>query len=245
MIAACAGPLANSMDALEVFMKTVINARPAQHDPFVLDVPWREVPRTLKAKLRFGVIAEDPVFPLHPPVKKAVSDAVERFQAQGHEIVWLKAEDALVAKSAKVAWSLMDLDDKAEKQVAAGGETMTPARVRMREEMAKFDWSDLADVNSEPGLTSLSGLRIKRAEIINSWSKLWQQHQFDAVVGPSAQNTAVEHDEFGIPPYTQLLNFLDVSCVVSPPFPSRPLALPGRIHIENNTIHHSMQVMYH
>lgn len=211
MIASCAGPLANSMEALEVFTKSVIGARPALHDPFVLDVPWRDVSGTLNAKLRFGVIAEDPVFPLHPPVKKAVRDAVKKIQAQGHDIVWLKAEDALVAQSAVVAWSLMDLDGKAEQEVAAGGEKMTPARVRMREEMAKFDWSAVADLDKEPGLPRLSGLRIKRSEIINSWRKLWQHHQLDAVVGPSAQNTAVEHDEFGIPPYTQLLNFLDVS----------------------------------
>jgi amidase len=202
------------MDALEVFMKAVIGARPARFDPFVLDLPWREVKGTIKPKLRFGVFPEDPVFPIHPPVKHAVNEAIRLLEADGHEIVRLHPEDCLLAKATLVAWALMDLDDEADKVVEAGGELPIPARVRMREEMAKLDWSCIADVDSKPGLARLSALTVKRSEVINSWRKLWQLHQFDAVIGPPAQNTAVEHDEYGIPPYTQMLNFLDVS----PPF---------------------------
>lgn len=223
-ITPCAGPIANSMSALEIFMKAAINGRPARFDPFVLDLPWREAAGTIKQKLRFGVVPEDPVFPIHPPVKKAVAEAIKLLEANGHEIVFLQPEECLVAKSALVAWALMDLDDKADRVVEAGGEAPIPARVRMREEMAKLDWSCIADVDSKPGLARLSGLTVKRNEIINAWRKLWQQHQLDAVIGPPAQNTAVEHDEYGIPPYTQLLNFLDVSLGLCAEAESRALA---------------------
>lgn len=193
-------------------MKAVVNSRPAKYDPRVVDVPWREVSVTSnKSRFRFGVIPEDPVFPIHPPIKKAIADAVKRIEAQGHEIVWLKADECHIAKATMTAWALMGLDDRAERIVEDGGEAVVPSRVRILEEKDKIDWSYLSDVDAEPGLPRFAALNVKRAEIIDSWRKLWSRHQLDAVIGPAAQNTAIEHDEYGMPPYTQFLNLIDVS----------------------------------
>lgn len=57
---ACAGPLANDMDALAIFSKTVIDARPVRFTSEVLDIPWRDVKGPPKSKLKLGMVAEDP-----------------------------------------------------------------------------------------------------------------------------------------------------------------------------------------
>ena len=190
-------------------MKAVIGARPTAYDTRTLDVPWRQV-SVGGRKLRFGVVPEDAVFPIHPPVKKALASAIEKLQAAGHEVIWLDAAECHVAHATMVSWSLMGLDDSAERLVEAGGEQVIPSRVRILEEKDKIDWSYLADIDQEASLARLAGLNVKRAEIVNSWEALWQRHGLDAAIAPPAQNTAIEHDEYGMPPYTQFLNLIDV-----------------------------------
>lgn len=221
-ISACAGPLANSIDALEIFMKAVINARPAGYDTRAFDLPWRDVSFRAKTTLRIGVVAEDPVFPVHPPVKKALNDAIKMLQSQGHEIVWLASEDCHVAHATMVAWSLMGLDDRADKLVKAGGEDVIYSRVRITEEKDKIDWSYLSAIEEQPTLQRWAALNVKQMEIASDWEKQWQRHRLDAAICFPCQTTAVEHDESGMPPYTQFLNLLDVS------LPFRPRKDPSK-----------------
>lgn len=211
-IVACAGPLANDMHALEVFMKAVITARPALYDVTAVDVPWRDVRADFAGrKLRLGVVAEDPGFPLQPPVRKSVADAVSLLQAAGHELVFLSAEECRTSEALQLSWLLLTLSDRASRLVSEAGEEAIPSRGRLIERVKQMpDWSFVADVPPS-GLERLSALNMKRVEIRDSWRKLWAKHKLDAVFGPMAQHTAVEHDDFGIPAYGTPLNLLDVS----------------------------------
>lgn len=210
-----AGPLANDIGALEIFLKSVINSRPALLDYTVADVPWRIV-GSPKAKLRFGVLAEDPLLPWHPPVKKAVSDTADLLRAQGHEIVSLTAQECLTAASYDVATQLFGLDKTSAEILAKGGEPLVPSLVFIREAMkeVKFDRDFLPDTRAiKDGLERLATLNVKRYEIQDLWKKMWVARGLDAVIGPGAQTTAVEHDMYALAPYTCLFSFLDVSFI--------------------------------
>ena len=87
LITPCAGPLASDFEALEIFTKAIIDAGPATLDSTATDVPWRQVKQRLDSKLRIGVLAEDPSYPLHPPVKRALAEAVRKVEATGHQLV--------------------------------------------------------------------------------------------------------------------------------------------------------------
>lgn len=192
-------------------MKSTIGARPAEYDSRAFDLPWRDVTDDSKASLRIGVVPEDPVFPIHPPVKKALADAVQILQSQGHEIIWLDADECHVAHATMTAWALMDLDVGGNDVVKEGGEEIIRSRVRILEEKDKIDWSYLSGIDKSPSLARLAALSVKQAEIIDSWAGLWKRHRLDAAVSVAAQNSAIEHDEYGMPPYTQFLNLIDVS----------------------------------
>lgn len=214
-ILASAGPLTNDFDAMAIFMKAVLDARPAQLDSTAIDVPWRPVP-VVEGKLRFGVLAEDPIFPLHPPVKAALTDAANLLQKAGHEIIPLRATQGLVASSYDVATQMWGLDKTSAATVLKGGEPFIPSIVTGRNAMRqiKFDRNVVRDMRSiEDGLERLALLNVKRFEIQETWRELWEQNQLDAVIGPGSQNTAVEHDQYGPAPYTSIVNFLDVSIV--------------------------------
>ncbi|KAJ5754645.1 Amidase [Penicillium manginii] len=53
------------------------------------------------------------------------------------------------------------------------------------------------------------------AEIREEYRKLWLANDLDVCIAPPAQSTAVQHDTFGLPPYTAFLNTLDFpSCIL-------------------------------
>ncbi|KAK2602278.1 hypothetical protein N8I77_008826 [Diaporthe amygdali] len=213
-----AGPLANDVGALEIFLKSVIGSRPALLDSTAVDVPWRNVGPP-QSKLRFGVLAEDPLLPWHPTVKKAVSNTLDTLRSQGHEIVWLSAQECLTAACYDVATQMFSLDKTSAEILAKGGEPLIPSLVYIRDAMKEVKWDRnfLPDTRTtKDGLERLSLLNIKRFEIQDLWKKMWVAHGLDAVIGPGAQTTAVEHDMYALAPYTCLFSFLDYPACVIP-----------------------------
>ncbi|KAL3963452.1 hypothetical protein ACCO45_000456 [Purpureocillium lilacinum] len=189
-IVACAGPLANDMDSMGIFLKTVIDARPWLHDATAID---------------------------------ALAEAVRLLEAAGHEVVRLTAEECQTARAGQVAWQCFSLDDAPSRAVDASGEPAIPSRVCTLERLRGVDMGFVADLppssgdDSNGGLKRLAALNVKRQEIEDRWRRVWvERGRLDGVVAPAAQNTAVEHDEFGIPPYTMLLNVLDYPACVIP-----------------------------
>lgn len=233
-ILASAGPLANDFDALEIFMRAVLAARPARLDVTAIDVPWRSVDEgevVSKPALRFGVLAEDPLFPLQPHVQRGLAEVVRQLQAHGHEVVPLTADEGHVAHSWDVAMQILGLDKSSVATVLQSGEPFIPSIVAGREQTRgiRFDRGFVPDTRTIPdGLDKLALLNGKRALLQESWRNTFVGRGLDAVVAPGAPTTAIEHDEYGPAPYTALLNFLDVcGLLLLPPLFFPPSFLLG------------------
>jgi amidase len=192
-----------------MFMKTVIDAKPALYDGAVIDVPWRSL--TKKPKLRLGVLPADPFFPLHPTVEETINRAVKALQSQGHEIVTLDASECRVGEASQIMTQLVALDTTAASILEASGEPPVQCLSNFSDKVRKIGWDFLPDLSGKDRLDRYGTLEYIRAEIAEAWRKLWVKHNLDAVISPSAQHTAVEHDNFGWPAYSAFLNLLDVS----------------------------------
>jgi amidase len=211
-ITACAGPLANDFEALEIFTKAVIDSVPGALDSTAIDVPWRLLDPITNSKLRIGVLAEDPSYPLHPPVKRALAEAVKRVQAAGHQVIQLSAEQGHVADATEVAALLFMLETETPVgHIKASGEPPVPSVAAQHQPANRGEETFVPDISKLSKLQQYAALTVKRQELSEDWRKLWSDLKLDAVVGPPAQNTAVPHDTFGWPPYTAHLNLLDVS----------------------------------
>ncbi|KAJ4328771.1 hypothetical protein N0V84_000776 [Fusarium piperis] len=224
-IVACAGPLANDMQSLEIFTKAVIDARPTDLDSTAIDVPWRNISNFSEKKLRLGVLPEDPSYPLHPPIRNAVLQAVAKLRAEGHILIDLDPKGCLVAGINDVAWGLFGLDKTASHIVTDAGEPFIPSRQRIAEELKRLKSDFLPDLTGLSDLEKLAAVNIKRAEAVDRWQRVWQSHRLDAVIGPAAQNTAVQHDLYGLVPYTCFLNVLNYPACVIPFGSAKPV--PG------------------
>ncbi|PKX96391.1 putative general amidase [Aspergillus novofumigatus IBT 16806] len=215
-ILSCAGPLAPDMDAIEVFLKTVIDARPGLYDSSVIDVPWRQA--TVRHPLRIGVVPPDSIFPLHPPVRRTLEEAAKILKAHGHQIIELSAEECKVMEINEVAWNIFTLDSGAMEHLQAAGEPPVPALVHIQRQVEILKQAGktyLPDFSHLDRLGKLAALNAKRADLRETWRKMWNNHDLDICLAPPAQNTAVPHDMFGLAPYTTFLNCLDYpSCII-------------------------------
>jgi amidase len=201
---ASAGPLATSFRDLEFFFKTVISKAPWDYDASALPIPWRSV--SAKSKLVIGVLPEDPTFPLHPPVSRALATAIKKLEDAGHKIVHLTSVKSIY-KSIRLCIDLFSLDNTNQtfKNIAASGEPLVPSVAGLVK----------LQVPREAGYTleEMFDLNVARAQHATEWNDLWVEQKLDVIIGPGAETTAVPHDTYGNAPYTMLWSLLNVSHV--------------------------------
>ena len=81
-----AGPLASSLDTLELFMRGLLAAEPWNLEPTSDPSPWRdELAAKPRRKLRIGYYIDDGMVRVQPPAARAVMEIVEKLKAAGHE----------------------------------------------------------------------------------------------------------------------------------------------------------------
>ncbi|KAJ6781381.1 hypothetical protein PWT90_04327 [Aphanocladium album] len=215
-IKSCIGPLAADFDSLSLFMKVIADAKPWRLDPTALDIPWRDVKLDPSQKLRIGVMAVDPAFPLHPPVLDSVKEASDKLAAAGHELIPLQSSECLFWEAAQVAFGLFILDPTGTRLVMDAGEPPIPSRATLEKGLTFAPWVYLADMKDTEGLARLSALNKKRAAIVKAWQGLYTKHSLDAVIGPLMQHTAAPHDEFASSAYSTIFNLIDYPACVIP-----------------------------
>jgi amidase len=88
------GPLATSAGALKLAVESLLAKEPWLHDPLVLELPWRSAQEQQvldilkgKGKLAFGVLRNDDVVGVHPPVLRAIDMVVDLVKRLGHEVI--------------------------------------------------------------------------------------------------------------------------------------------------------------
>jgi amidase len=83
------GPMTRSLDSMILVTRLVIEAEPWRHDSQLPPLPWKsDVFKDFSARsLVIGVIPDDGVVKVHPPVARVFRETVAKLQEAGHEIV--------------------------------------------------------------------------------------------------------------------------------------------------------------
>lgn len=201
-ILAAAGPLATSFRDLQLFMDNVIQKEPWEYDSTASAVRWRKL-SSPKKTLKIGVLPEDPKFPLHPPVARALESAVAKLKEAGHTLVDLKNSPP-VSISNSIAIDLFSLDPKKTPYgiIAQSGEPTVQSVLidaLNSKRVDPYTLSELFDLNTA------------KAAYVKAWHSVWVAEKIDVIIGPGAETTAVPHDTYGNAPYTMVWNLLDVS----------------------------------
>ena len=205
-----AGPLANSYEDLEFFLRHVIDKKPWNKDSMALAIPWRHSDATARPKLRIGFFESDPEIPVHPPVARALNSSAKKLTSAGFTIVPLsdfpsmKAGFVMCADYYSLDNSKLWLDF-----IHRSGEPIIPSLQKT-----------MGLINKKPEYTLDEVFDLNLAKIIYraQWNKVFVDNELDVIICPGASNTAVLHDNYGAPPYTAVWNMLEVwvlACIES------------------------------
>ncbi|RSL44838.1 hypothetical protein CEP54_014518 [Fusarium duplospermum] len=209
------GPLANSLEDLHLFMETVSKCVPWKYDATALSIPWRILDAKPDPKLTIGVMAEDADYPLHPPVRRALSEAASILRESGHSVVDLPpSPEQCAGLGARIGYQFFGLSASGTKDLSK--ELGEPSVTSVACQMHPFSRGGLP-VSPELGIAEqFHGLNIARVLYAEAWKQTWLQNQLDVVLAPGAVSTAVPHDTYGIPVYTVMWSVLDYPAAVSP-----------------------------
>ncbi|CAG9973279.1 unnamed protein product [Clonostachys byssicola] len=195
-----AGPLASSAEDLTLFTRTVIEARPWLHDATAYHIPWRSVPK--KDRLVVGFFPGDELFPVFPPIARALSTAVDKLKAAGHTVKRLTCPPLIAILTTAARSFALDQSGRFGGWLAEAGEEPIKAVSDLIAQMH----SGADDISLE----SVWQFTAEREDILEESAKIWRENELDVLLTPGARGTAVPHGNFGMPIYSIPWNLLDV-----------------------------------
>lgn len=219
------GPIATSLPALQLMVKSVLSQKPWLHDPHVVELPWRDEQEkqildiigsagSKSGKLAFGVMKHDGIVAPHPPVGRAVDMVVNTLRKLGHEIIeWKPPSHKSIGDVVLRAWAY-DGGADIYKAFALSGEPPAQqiAGLYSKEPRPEMKASQIAATNVE-----IRELQKQYMEYWNTTETLTGTGRpVDALICPVAPFAAARPEMYLYYGYSTWVNFLDYTSVVVP-----------------------------
>ncbi|KAF4493825.1 general amidase [Fusarium agapanthi] len=202
------GFMGTSIGALEVVFKAVLGREPWMRDPAVIPIPFRkEVMESYQRRadekgnakfgerpLKMGVLWNDGMVGLHPPVLRGLKVVVEAVKRAGHKGGFLSADGA----------------HDIHQHLKRSGEPLIP------------DLQDGLNLKTPTELLKYQDLTIQGLEYERQYSDYWNStadsdgQVVDAVLMPVAPHAAVIPGKFYHGAYTDAMNLTNYTAVVIP-----------------------------
>ncbi|EXJ93382.1 hypothetical protein A1O1_01774 [Capronia coronata CBS 617.96] len=203
------GPLAQSRETINLFMKTILDNEPWRHDAGLTVKPW--TPETITAPLKVAIEWHDGVVKPHPPVIRALQMVADACKAAGMDVV-----DWEPYKHDK-AWDIVSglyFPDGGEAILAPikeSGEPIMP--------LTKF-------IVEQPNVKNRTmheywDLCVERDTYRDEYAAHWSSmaesgKEVDVIICPTTPGAAPLHDTATYWPYTSQWNLLDYPAAVFP-----------------------------
>ncbi|GME22307.1 acetamidase [Neofusicoccum parvum] len=183
------GPLARSLSSLRFVTKAVVDAAPWDYDPKVVPLPWRaDVEEQIQSRsLVIGLLVDDGVVKVHPPVERVVKEAAPKDQ-----------------------FYTADGGEDIRREVLAGGEPYIPhveALVNRGQPISVYEYWQLNKLKHEQQKRYVDKWNTVRSP---------SGRKVDLLLTPVMPHPAVPHRGCRWVGYTKVWNFLDYSAVVLP-----------------------------
>ncbi|KAL1999796.1 hypothetical protein VTN02DRAFT_5984 [Thermoascus thermophilus] len=205
------GPMATSIDDLKLFCRVALADRPWDHEPTLVELPWRE-DREMRSllpddKLRIGVIWHDGVVHPHPPITRALRDTVTALRRAGHTVVdWDPTLHAALVDTINKAYFL---DGGREYRAMLRKGHNEPA-------VPLLDWT-LTHVGSKAHTLEESWtVNRTRDRLRTLYAQRLRDAAIDVLLAPVHPAAASAHNESRYWGYTSVFNALDFSAAVFP-----------------------------
>ncbi|KAH8144862.1 uncharacterized protein LAJ45_11132 [Morchella importuna] len=208
------GPMARTISSLKMITKAVLDAEPWNLDPKVAPIPWREdvYQDTLQRKLVFGVLRDDGVIRVHPPIKRVLEHAVACLQAAGHEVVEWAPDGHLEAMTTADLFYAADGGEDIRRALEASGEPPIAHVTKLISCGPAISVYEYWQLNKRKWACQKAYLDKWNASSALSRSG----RMVDLVLSPVMSHVAVPHERCGRVGYTKVWNVLDYTAGVVP-----------------------------
>ncbi|KAL8909509.1 MAG: hypothetical protein Q9207_000189 [Kuettlingeria erythrocarpa] len=212
------GPLAPSISALQLLVRSLLSQEPWLHDPLVHPMPWRESDTKLPAEtpLTFAVLRHDGIVSVHPPIRRAIETVVEALQKQGHTVIeWDPPSHKRGLELIMNAWTYDNgVDIRAA--FALSGEPMVP-------QIAATYGGKMADAPPKDAM-HIAANNVAKREWQKEYMEYWNATKevtgtgrpVDAVIAPVAPFAAARPNGYIYYGYSSVVNALDYTACVIP-----------------------------
>ncbi|KAI9730866.1 MAG: hypothetical protein M1834_005584 [Cirrosporium novae-zelandiae] len=212
-IIGCVGPIATCIADLRLFCETALAANPWDHEPSLIEIPWRteHIQPPLNQKLVIGVMWNDGVVQPHPPLTRALRNAVAALKAAGHTVIdWDPKLHAALAEAASRAYFL-DGGREYTETLAAVGEPPVPA----------IKWLLESQTGKPYTVEETWKLNNTLFALQKAYTAQWTTQSLDVLLTPPNPSLATPITPAPKPPnkywsYTSVFNALDYVAAVFP-----------------------------
>lgn len=214
-IASVVGPMAQTIDDIEMIMRVIVSSEPWEIDPYGVPIPWRSsvIQEVSERKLRIGLMEWDDVCLPQPPIRNALRVTAAALTAAGHEVIpWKIDQQRAVELALKVFRSDAGVDIR--RQCSKSGEPPL--------ETACDTSSPALEITQSWDL-AMECLEF-RAAILKQWNDTADTTQngvlpMDAYIAPVVPAVAPRHGDYSKVryfAYTATLNLLDYTALTLP-----------------------------
>ncbi|KAI0120481.1 amidase [Hypoxylon sp. NC0597] len=202
-IPAVTGPLGHSVRDLDLFARIVRNAQPWKFDPAVIPNIMEFVPEAPRKPV-VGVIYASGLTP-HPPVRRAIREAVSKLAAAGFEIRDFNPPDFIGIRNISEQLFTLDGLSYPKQELAKSGEPVVPS-------VKKIGFWDIPPKTQEEAWQ----WNTKKGQVQKDMLDEWQRVGCDVVLAPVGPHTAVLPGDWTSDIYTVAWNVCDYPAIVIP-----------------------------
>ena len=205
------GPLAQTREDINLFMKVVLDTEPWRQDPSLVPIPWRSIPLS-SDRFTVAVMWDDGVVHPHPPVTRALRETVDQLKKNGIRVIdWEPIEH-------DKAWDLISAlffcNGAAEERrlMAEADEQPLPLT----------DWILNQPQVMERTWPEMDKLISQREHFRQQYARCWNEREaaltssIDCLLTPVGPSAAPQHGTAKWWGYTSIWNLLDYPAVVFP-----------------------------
>ncbi|KAI0888021.1 amidase [Annulohypoxylon maeteangense] len=201
-IPAVTGPLGHSVRDLDLFTNIVRAAKPWSFDPAV--IPNIMEIETVSRKPVIGVIYESGLTP-HPPVRRAMREAVSKLKAAGFEIKEFNPPDFIGIRDISEQLFTLDGLSYPKQEFAKSDEPVVPS-------VMKIGFWDIPPKTQEEAWM----WNTKKGQIQKDMLDEWQRVGCDVILAPAGPHTAVLPGDWTSDIYTVAWNVCDYPAIIVP-----------------------------
>ncbi|KAL4782294.1 amidase signature domain-containing protein [Aspergillus varians] len=206
------GPMARDIKSLCYISRLMADSQPWQLDPKCPPLPWNGVvfENIQSRPLVIGLILDDGVVKVHPPIERTVRELAAKLEAKGHELVTWDTSDHLSCIDLMDRYYTVDGGEDVRRDIAVAGEPFIPhveALVNRGEPISVYEYWQL---NRE------------RMDLQKKYLDKWNTARspsgkpVDVLLSPTMPHTAVPHRGVRWVGYTKIWNLLDYPAVTFP-----------------------------